>query len=427
MSRYFLIFFALFLFGCAEEAEIRLAGKRIPIILESQSLAADVTLRNEAVTILAAKPLDSWNQSRASATHNPGNVAYSLEFQPIWNSSIGAGGNLSASPLASGGIVFAMDSQYRLKALNGENGQVLWETELAKGKGKAFGGGLALYKGAIFVSDGFGTVSAVSAESGEVLWVRNLLTPIRATPVVDSDIVIVTSIDNHATALNTNDGSVLWRHQGFQENVGVVGTGSPAIIGNVAIVPYSSGEVYGLRMTDGSVIWQENLSAISRSSSLSELGDISADPVIDEIGRVYAISNGGRLSAIDIRTGRRVWDHRLSGGETPIISGDYLFVISNSSQLLAIRKADGAIRWQVQLQNWKEPTKRSVLLDWKAPLLLDGKLFLAHSLGGGVLVDSQTGEVLREFRLSAGIASAPIVADGVLYILNKNANLTAYR
>ncbi len=428
MQKYLsLIILALFLAGCSEEVEERLEGRRIPIILETQSLTADATLRGEQVVIARAATGTVWQQNRSNALHNPGNVAYSNNFDRKWNSNIGSGGNLSASPLIAGGYVFAMDSAYRLTALDSANGRTKWQTPLAGGKGTAFGGGIALYKGKIFASDGFGTVTAVSAETGTVQWTQDLLTPIRATPVVDSDIVIVTSIDNRATALNVNDGSVLWRHQGFQQNVGVVGTGSAAIAGNVAIVPYSSGEVYGLRMTDGGVLWQANLTATSRSSSLSELGDISADPVVDEIGRTYAISNGGRMSAIDIASGNSVWEHRLSGGETPILSGDYIFVISNSSQLLAIRKADGAVRWTRQLQHWKNPNNREQLLDWKAPLLLGGKLFLANGDGDGILVDVQTGEVLQEVPLSGAVALPPVVSDGVLYILYDNANLSAYR
>ena len=427
MHKYLPIILALFLFGCSDDKEERLEGRRIPIILEAQSLQADVTLRGEPVTIARPVAGNSWFMNRGNAIHNPGNVAYSNAFEGKWNANIGNGGNLSAPPLVAGGYVFAMDSAYRLTALNSENGRVRWQTALAQGKGTAFGGGIALYRGRIFASDGFGTVTAVSAETGKVEWTRNLLTPIRATPVVESDIVIVTSIDNRATALNVNDGSVLWRHQGFQENVGVVGTGSPAIAGNVAIVPYSSGEVYGLRMTDGGVLWQVNLTAISRSSSLSELGDISADPVVDETGRVYAISNGGRLSSIDIASGSAVWEHRISGSETPVVSGDYIFVISNSSQILAIRKADGAVRWERQLQHWKNPNKRDKLLDWKAPLLLDGKLFLANGNGDGILMDSGTGDILQEIPLSGSVALPPVVSDGVLYILYDNANLSAYK
>lgn len=426
--RYLVIVLALGLCACANEVKKPLIGERIPIILETQSLQADISLQNVPVNISAAKNIDAWSQKGASATHNSGNIAYSLDFSPFWQANIGKGGIVSGSILAAGDFVFSMDADYRLSALDSSTGKLQWQTDLANDKNETFGGGIALYKGVIFASDGYGRVTAVDASDGSVIWVKSLLTPIRSSPVVESDIIIVTSIDNRTTALKTSDGSVLWRHQGFQQNIGFAGIGSPAIIGAFAVVPYSSGEVYAFRVTDGTVLWQTNLSATSRSSSLSELGAITADPVIDTgSGHIYAISNSGLLSSLDIRSGAVTWELRLSGGQTPTISGDYLFIVSNSSQLLAIRKADGAIHWQRQLPHWQDPDKRKKLLNWKGPLMLQDNLFLINRQGGAILVDTQTGETSMEVDLSGSISRSPIVADEVLYILYDNAYLAAYR
>ncbi len=53
-------------------------------------------------------------------------------------------------------------------------------------------------------------------------------------------------------------------------------------------------------------------------------------------GRVYAIGVGGLIVALDLRSGRRLWEREVGGGQTPWIAGDWLFVQTADQSLAAI-------------------------------------------------------------------------------------------
>src|SRR3546814_4596588 len=104
----------------------------------------------------------------------------------------------------------------------------------------------------------------------------------RAAPTVAGWGVFVVSIYNHLTALNAETGEKLWSHTGFSEPAGLLGGASPAVEGDIVVVPYSSGEIFALRVENGRVVWSDNLTAVRRVDALSSLADIRGGPVIED-------------------------------------------------------------------------------------------------------------------------------------------------
>ncbi len=66
---------------------------------------------------------------------------------------------------------------------------------------------------------------------------------------------------------------------------------------------------------NGRLLWQDALSRTSISTSVSTLSDIDAAPVIDQ-GRVYALGQGGRMVALELSTGQRLWEQNFAGLST---------------------------------------------------------------------------------------------------------------
>ena len=71
-------------------------------------------------------------------------------------------------------------------------------------------------------------------------------------------------------------------------------------------------------------------------------------------GRVYAIGQGGRMVAIELITGQRVWEINVAGISTPWVAGDWVFVVTDQAQLLAVSRAIGRIRWMTQLPRYRD-------------------------------------------------------------------------
>ena len=74
------------------------------------------------------------------------------------------------------------------------------------------------------------------------------------------------------------------------------------------------------------------------------LADIHGRPVIDR-GRVFAVSHSGRMVAIDLRTGDRVWEQEIASSHSPWVVGDYVFVLANDNELVCLTRDEGKVRW----------------------------------------------------------------------------------
>ncbi len=113
--------------------------------------------------------------------------------------------------------------------------------------------------------------------------------------------------------------------------------------------------------------------------------------------------------------------------ESPWIAGDYLFVLSNESELIAVNRRNGQINWVTGLPQWEDPEDKDGRIDWTGPILVSDRLILANTLGEAYSVSPYTGRVLGKVDLSDSVSITPIVAQNTLYMLTDDAELVAYR
>ena len=179
---------------------------------------------------------------------------------------------------------------------------------------------------------------------------------------------------------------------------------------NTVVVPYSSGEVLALLTDDGRQAWSENLSSIRRLDPLADIAQVRGLPVIDR-DLVLAISHAGRMMAMDLRQGGRAWQAEIGGVEMPWAAGDYIFLVTNDSQLVCLRRSDGRIRWVTPLPRFADPENQEEPIRWRGPVLAGDRLIIAGSHGEVMSVSPYDGKLLGFITLSDGVAVPPVVAN----------------
>jgi hypothetical protein len=219
---------------------------------------------------------------------------------------------------------------------------------------------------------------------------------------------------------------VIWQQSGTLESQGVFGVAAPAAAQGTVVVGYSSGELGAYRYENGRSLWNDTLSRSTISTSVSSLADIDAEPVIDQ-GRVYAVGQGGRMAAIELATGQRLWEQNVAGISTPWVAGEWLFVVTDDARLIAIARGTGKIRWISQLRGWKNEKKKSGAISWTGPVLAGDRLWLANSRGELVSASPADGSLGATIELDGPVSLSPIVANDTLYVLTDKGRLAAYR
>ncbi len=409
-----------------------LAGKRISVLLHERTLVPDPKTSGARILLPPPSPNPDWPQAGGYANHAMHHIEIGEVVRPAWSVDIGAGaddaGRFVSAPVVADGKVFAMDVDTRVSAFDATSGAFLWQVALTPDDEDDghMGGGLAYEGGRLYVTTGFAQVIALDASSGAELWRQTIGGPMRTAPTVRGGRVFAVTIDNKLYALHGSSGRTLWTHNGTAEVASLLGGGSPAVDAGVVVVPYSSGELVALKVENGRVLWADSLTSTRRTEAISTLAHIRGRPTIDR-GRVFAMSHGGQIVSIDLRSGRRIWDRRIGGLESLWVAGDYIFVLSNTADLICLSRDTGRIYWVQSLPRWEDEDNRDDPIIWTGPLLASNRLIVAGSHGWTMAVSPYTGRILGREEMPDGVSVAPVIANRSVYFLTDNAELTAYR
>ena len=410
-----------------------LPGKRISVMVGQRSIQPDARLKDKQILLPPPTPNADWPQAGGYANHAMHHVQAGDSLKPIWKEDIGDGSGsevrLIASPVVAKGVVYTIDADSEVRAYTVKSGRRIWSNDVTPRKDNDghMPGGIAYDNGRVFVATGFAELIALDAASGKVIWRRNLGGPMRAAPTVRGGRVFVITLDNKLHALSANSGKSLWKFTGVGEVSSLLGSASPAVDAGIVVAPFSSGELVALRVNDGQLIWSDSLSNVRKSStSISTLSHIRGRPVIDR-GRVFAVSHGGAIAAFDLRSGRRIWDKTIGSHESPWVVGDYIFMLTNNSELVALSRDNGQVYWVLALPRHVDNDIKKPAIIWTGPLLVSDRLIVAGSHGRAIAVSPYSGKVLGIERMPDGVTVSPVVADRVIYFLTDDADLIAYR
>lgn len=407
--------------------------ERIPILSSTQTLSADSAISGLSVVLPRPYRNGNWAITGGNAAHRVQHLELADTLSVAWRRKIGAGNDkyerMVSGPVAAEGRVYAVDVKGGVTAVSLSDGREIWKNKLDDNDERSdvgFGGGAAFSGGKLFVTSGYGFLVALDAASGQELWRYSGIVPFRGAPTASGNRVFAITHDNQMLAFNANDGSLIWDQVGIAETAGMLGAATPAYDGTALVAALSSGELIALRGANGRILWQDALSSSRRLTPLATLSDIDGEPVIDR-GKVYAISHAGSMVAIDMRTGERSWEADIAGVNMPWVAGDFAFVTTIDSQVVAVSLGDGRVRWVSQLQRFMDQEKRRDLIKWNGPILAGDRLLVTSSHGYALSLSPYTGEVLSGVELSAGSSVAPIVVDGTFIVLTNSGELVAYR
>lgn len=417
--------------GLFDEDEKPLAvGKRENVLSVGAGLTVDPA-DTAPVTLPEPIAVAEWPQPGRVPSHVSVNAVLS-GMKPRWRAEIGAGQNvgaLSAQPVVADGRVYSMDAAGVISAFSLETGARVWRTPTKPKKMRSsnIGGGLTVADGHVFVVDGVAESLALDARTGEIRWRVDVGTPGRSAPTVVAGRMVFGTIDERLIALEASSGRQLWNYAATASATIVFGQPAPAIVDNVVLAGFGSGDITALRLETGEPVWSDTLGAAGGRNSILDFSSIHGLPVVSD-GTAYVISLGQVLSAIDMRSGRRLWERTVSGKEGLVIAGNWLFVLSVDQQLACLDKASGHVRWVSVLPRFRKPKSQKGAIVWSGPVLADGRLICVSDFPrqGMISADAATGKLGDPIALHSPAPLSPVLARGMLLVITEDGRLTAY-
>lgn len=422
--------------GLFGKEPLNIDGERINVIREDASLAPDYAPGEVKIKLPAPYTNPKWTQNGGNSLHLMGHLQADTKLKEIWSKGFGEGSSkrdyLIASPIIAYNVVFAIDAKGVVTARRLSDGKQIWRKRLKSQnkteRGSSLkGAGLAEFNKKIYATTGFGGIFCLNMLDGEQIWRKDMEMPIRIAPTVNAGRVLVQSFDNTLSALDAENGEILWKSQTDYESTTLVGGASPAYSPemDVVIAAFSNGELRAFKASTGTPLWADLLVSHKRTNSLAEITAIKANPVIDG-NKVFAVGYNSVLTAIDLRTGARIWEREMGSTNQPWVAGDYLYVLTNDFDLLALNKENGKIIWNTAIPKGTDSDEKNGVFG-SGPLLADNRLIVTTSNGYIFAVSPYSGEILSYVSVDEGVELSPIMAEGITLFTTNDAEMIAYQ
>ena len=156
------------------------------------------------------------------------------------------------------------------------------------------------------------------------------------------------------------------------------------------------------------------------------MSDIRANAVIQN-EKVYVISHNGKMVAMNLNNGKRIWESNIGGIQTPWVVSKFIYVLSKDNELICLTSGEGKIVWVSKLKDFIDFDKKEKIITWTGPLLAGRMLIVSGSHGIIASISPYTGRFLGAINVKSSVDTQPIVSNKTVYFLTSKGNLLAYK
>ena len=340
-----------------------------------------------------------------------------IEIIEVWDESIGYGSDdqyLKLTPVIIDELIYAIDHEGLLLALNKSDGEEVWEAEFDEPVSGALGGD----SNQLYFATYHGDVIAVDRLDGSEKWRFTVTSEVLSAPVSNGRQVVVQSIDGKIVSLNAASGKLMWRYDSNAPVLSIRGTASPVIDDDFTIAGFANGEMMAFQNLSGAPVWSASVGIPKGRTELERLVDIDGQPIIrDDI--VYSVSYQGKLVAIHLPTGREIWSKQQSSYRAVDIGFGNVYVVTAEDVVVAYNQATRTEVWKQENLMYRQLT---------APIAFGSTLVVADFEGYVHFLSQIDGRFLERIRIDSDGVRAPMLIDGdMLFVFSHSGDLAAYK
>ncbi len=338
------------------------------------------------------------------------------EITQLWSKNTGKGSTkqyLKLTPSHIQGKVFVADVRGNLVAIDAASGSTLWENDADM----SITGGPGSSKTLTMIGSDNGDVLAYASESGEFLWQAKVSSEVLSAPQEAYGIVVARTIDGKIFGLDANDGSRLWIYDRTVPSLTLRGTSNPVITGDIVIAGFDGGRISAIELHTGKLIWETSVSLASGRSQLERMVDIDSEPVI--IGNdIYVATFQGRLASVALENGRITWTRDISSYAGLTVDENNIYITDDQSYIWALERSSGNSVWKQENLYARQVTAPATIGDLVVVGDLEGYLHW---------MDKSNGQFVARTQVSKNpILAPPVAVEGIVYAYSSDGTLSAY-
>ncbi|MBV8637003.1 MAG: PQQ-binding-like beta-propeller repeat protein [Candidatus Eremiobacteraeota bacterium] len=379
-----------------------------------------------------------WTQFRIDGTHN---VVLDDDLNTSWTSI--TGGAISSSPAVSGSVLYIGNNHGDLNAIDIKTGQVIWSKHLANdlmsqpllygglviiGEGDEQSQGSA--PGTVYIGQGPSALVALDTKTGDVKWRLSVAGSAMPTGAIVNNVLIEHNGAGWLTAVDPHTGKVLYTRNmhSIASMTGALPVGSNAIV----TIGVLDNAVEAVRVADGATIWRTQFPAEGSGHGdcppVTDGTILFCNYVMPKPPATYTSVDSQAIQhayALDVRTGKKLWDVTLEGGILPwrnegaipmLMDGVVYFGSSVSPYMHALDAKTGRTIWEAKVH---APVKGGLVST-------NGRVYFGDLKGYLWSLDAKTGKVVGVKKMRSGFnVGSPIVVGKTLIVGSRTGSLYA--
>ena len=273
----------------------------------------------------------------------------------------------------------------------------------------------------LLVTDNIAKYYSVNINSGELNWSKNNTYSFNSEIKKHKNRIFVVDYKNTLRSYNINDGSELWNLQ-TEESFTISNTKfSLIIINDMVVFSNSIGDITAVDIKTGLIIWQLPTQS---SKIINETYNFKTSKLVSDGKSIFFSNNKNEFYSVDAKTGTTNWINKINSNLTPIISGNFLFTVSNEGYLYLVEKNEGNILRITDLyKDYKIKNRKDIKPIGFA--IGDTRLYLTNTDGKMIIVELDFGKVISIEKVAGNFISRPFIYNQNLFVI-RNGSIVQY-
>ena len=319
-------------------------------VLRAASAALVTVMLCAGCASLSESSLTSWMSSipvpsfawLTGGGHKPGPLpALNATVTPRinWQQSVGKAAP-GIAPAITASAIYAAAGDGTLMRLDPATGRVEWKI----GAGQALSAGPGADASLVVVGTTKGDVLAFDT-AGKARWNVRVSSEVIAPPRVAENVVIVFSGDGRIYGLSVSDGKTLWVDPRTNPPLTVRNAAGGVLSRGGLFVGTAGGRLLAIDARTGTVAWDGTVATPKGATELERIADVTSLPYVDE-KEACAAAYQGRVACFDVVRGALIWTRDVSSLAGITADANRVYVVDDKGSVLAFDRSNGASVWK---------------------------------------------------------------------------------
>jgi len=273
----------------------------------------------------------------------------------------------------------------------------------------------------LLVTDNIAKYYSININSGELNWSKNNTYSFNSEIKKHKNRIFVVDYKNTLRSYNIVDGSEFWNLQ-TEDSFTISNTKfSLIIINDIVVFSNSIGDITAVDIKTGLIIWQLPTQS---SKIINETYNFKTSKLVSDGKSIFFSNNKNEFYSVDVKTGTTNWINKINSNLTPIISGNFLFTVSNEGYLYLVEKNEGNILRITDLyKDYKIKNRKDIKPIGFA--IGDTRLYLTNTDGKMIIVELDFGKVISIEKVAGNFTSRPFIYNQNLFVI-RNGSIVQY-